>query len=437
MSRSSDTIFALSSGRLPSGVAVVRISGPQALAAPRVLLGSVPPPRLARYGVLRDPADGSVLDRGLILVFPGPASATGEDTAEVHLHGGRAVVARVLETLGRLDGFRPAEPGEFTRRAHANGKMDLAEAEGLADLIAAETEAQRRQALAQAGGLLSRAVEGWRTRLIRALALVEASVDFADEGDVPEDLAGPAVREAAALRGELATALADAGRGERVRDGLVVAIAGPPNAGKSTLLNRLAGREAAIVSPVPGTTRDAIEVHLDLAGQAVTLVDTAGIRETDDMVEAEGVRRARARAGMADLVLWLSPDDETPPAELSGAVRVRTKADLRTGAGMVGVLPISAATGEGMDDLVARIAARAADLAGGEPALLVRARQVAGVRAALGHLDRALLWGGQGASEEILAEELRLAARALDSVVGRVDVEDVLDALFRTFCIGK
>ena len=437
MSRSSDTIFALSSGRLPSGVAVVRISGPQALAAPQALLGSVPPPRLARYGVLRDPADGSVLDRGLILVFPGPASATGEDTAEVHLHGGRAVVARVLETLGRLDGFRPAEAGEFTRRAHANGKMDLAEAEGLADLIAAETEAQRRQALAQAGGLLSRAVEGWRTRLIRALALVEASVDFTDEGDVPEDLAGPAVREAAALRGELATALADAGRGERVRDGLVVAIAGPPNAGKSTLLNRLAGREAAIVSPVPGTTRDAIEVHLDLAGQAVTLVDTAGIRETDDMVEAEGVRRARTRAGMADLVLWLSPDDETPPADIPDALRVRTKADLRRGDGAAGVLPISAATGEGMDDLVARIAARAADLAGGEPALLVRARQVAGVRAALGHLDRALLWGGQGASEEILAEELRLAARALDSVVGRVDVEDVLDALFRTFCIGK
>lgn len=437
MSRSSDTIFALSSGRLPSGVAVVRVSGPAALSAAQALLGTVPPPRMARYGVLRDPADGSVLDRGLVLVFPGPASATGEDTVEFHLHGGRAVVARILETLGQLDGFRPADAGEFTRRAHANGKMDLAEAEGLADLIAAETEAQRRQALAQAGGLLSRAVEGWRGRLIRALALVEASVDFTDEGDVPEDLAGPAVREAAALRAELAAALADAGRGERVRDGLVVAIAGPPNAGKSTLLNRLAGREAAIVSPIPGTTRDAIEVHLDLAGQAVTLVDTAGIRETGDAVEAEGVRRARVRAGSADLVLWLSPDDAPPPKDMPGALRVRTKADLG-GMGEGGAdIAVSAATGEGIDALIARIGERAASLAGGEPALLVRARQTAGVRAALDHLDRALLWGGQGASEEILAEELRLAARALDSVVGRVDVEDVLDALFRTFCIGK
>ena len=443
MARASDTIFALSSGRLPSGVAVVRISGPQAGAAAMTLAGSVPPARHARFNVLRAP-DGAALDRGLMLFFPGPASATGEDTLELHLHGGRAVVAAVLRTLGGLAGLRPAEPGEFTRRAHANGKMDLAEVEGLADLIAAETEAQRRQALALASGQLSRTVAGWRARLIRALALVEATVDFSDEGDVPEELTAPAMREVELLRGELRAALADADRGERVRDGLAIAIAGPPNAGKSTLLNRLAGRDAAIVSHVPGTTRDILEVHLDLAGQAVTLIDTAGLRETTDEVEAEGVRRAKLRAASADLVLWLASDGTLPPPDLAHALRVRTKCDLDGGGEAPGEgvqeapLAISAATGAGLEALIQKIAAQAETLSGGEPALITRARQRHALEEAGVHLDRALATVAAGAiGEEFLAEDLRLAARALDAVVGRVDVEDVLDALFRTFCIGK
>ncbi|OYX14432.1 MAG: tRNA uridine-5-carboxymethylaminomethyl(34) synthesis GTPase MnmE [Rhizobiales bacterium 32-66-8] len=443
MARASDTIFALSSGRLPSGVAVVRISGPQAGAAAMTLAGSVPPARHARFNVLRAP-DGAALDRGLMLFFPGPASATGEDTLELHLHGGRAVVAAVLRTLGGFAGLRPAEPGEFTRRAHANGKMDLAEVEGLADLIAAETEAQRRQALALASGQLSRTVAGWRARLIRALALVEATVDFSDEGDVPEELTAPAMREVELLRGELRAALADADRGERVRDGLAIAIAGPPNAGKSTLLNRLAGREAAIVSHVPGTTRDILEVHLDLAGQAVTLIDTAGLRETTDEVEAEGVRRAKLRAASADLVLWLASDGTLPPPDLAHALRVRTKCDLDGGGeaprgeGQDAPLAISAATGAGLEALIQKIAAQAETLSGGEPALITRARQRHALEEAGVHLDRALTAAAAGAiGEEFLAEDLRLAARALDAVVGRVDVEDVLDALFRTFCIGK
>ncbi|GGF75683.1 tRNA modification GTPase MnmE [Azorhizobium oxalatiphilum] len=437
MPRSSDTIFALSSGRLPSGVALVRVSGRDARQAALSLAGVVPPARVARYAALRHPESGDLLDRALVLFFPGPRSATGEDLVELHLHGGPAVVAAVLGALGELPGFRPALPGEYTRRAHANGKMDLAEVEGLADLIAAESEAQRRQALAQSAGALSRAVAGWRERLIRALALVEATIDFSDEADVPEDLTGPALNETRLLRAELAAAIADAARGERVRDGLAIAIAGPPNAGKSTLLNRLAGREAAIVSAIPGTTRDVLEVHLQLAGQAVTLIDTAGLRETDDVVEAEGVRRARARAAAADLVLWLSDTGAPPPDDLPGALVVRTKVDAGTqdGAGEGDGFAISAITGEGLEELIAEIERRAASLGGGEPALVTRARQRHALAEALAELDLALSIAS--GDEDLLAEHLRLAARALDQVVGRVDVEDVLDALFRTFCIGK
>ncbi|MFG1347571.1 tRNA uridine-5-carboxymethylaminomethyl(34) synthesis GTPase MnmE [Xanthobacter autotrophicus DSM 431] len=429
-----DTIFALSSGRLPAGVAVVRISGPEAPAAALALGGTLPPPRLARYGVLKDPASGAPLDQGLMLFFPSPASATGEDVVELHLHGGRAVVAAVLRVLSRLPGLRPAQPGEFTRRAHACGKLDLAEVEGLADLIAAESEAQRKQALALAAGALSRRMESWREGLVGALALLEAAIDFAEEGDVPDDLAAQATARLSGLKRELMAALADSARGERVRDGLVVAIAGPPNAGKSTLLNRLAGREAAIVSPVPGTTRDVLEVHLELAGQAVTLLDTAGLRETADLVEAEGVRRAHARAEAADLVLWLCDAGEAPPAAFASALRVRTKMD-QGGAAPEGWLGISAATGAGLDGLVSAIEARTAALGGGEPALITRERQRLGLEAAAVHLERALQdFGGR---EELRAEEVRLAIRALDQTIGRVDVEDVLDALFRTFCIGK
>lgn len=426
------TIFALSSGRPPSGVAVVRISGPEAQAAALAVCGVLPPPRLARYRAICDPASGEPLDRGLILSFPAPASATGEDIVELHLHGGRAVVVAVLRALSGLPGLRPAEAGEFTRRALMNGKLDLAEVEGIADLVAAETEAQRRQALALASGALSRRVEAWRTGLVRALALLEAAIDFSDEGDVPDGLAEEATTLLSRLAEEFGAALADAARGERVRDGLVVALAGPPNAGKSTLLNRLAGREAAIVSPVAGTTRDVLEVHLELAGQAVTLLDMAGLRDTADAVEAEGVRRARARTQAADIVLWLSED--AAPAPFPDAIRVRTKTD-RGGAVPEGWLGICATTGEGIEGLVAAISARAQMLAGGEPALVTRERQRLALEAARRHLAAAL--GAFGGREELRAEEVRLAVRALDRTIGRIDVEDVLDALFRTFCIGK
>src|ERR687897_710842 len=296
MSPTRDIIFPLSPGRPPAAIAVVRISGPHARLALEALSGRLPQPRQASLARLRDPESGENLDEALALWFPSPRSETGEDMAELQLHGGRAVIAAVLAALGRLPGFRPAEAGEFTRRAFENGRLDLTAVEGLADLIYAETEAQRRQAYRQLNGLLGDRAETWRKRLIEALALVEARIDFSDEADVPEELVGPALKIAAELAAEMAAALAGAARGERLRDGLVVAIAGPPNAGKSTLLNRIARREAAIVSPIAGTTRDVIEVHLDLDGYPVTVLDTAGIRESDDPVEQEGVRRARGPA---------------------------------------------------------------------------------------------------------------------------------------------
>lgn len=428
-----DTIFALSSGQPPSGVAVVRISGPGAPEALRALAGALPAPRRARFGPLRGP-EGDILDQALQLFFPCPASATGEDVVELHLHGGRAVVAAVLSALGDRPGLRLAQPGEFTRRAHANGKLDLAEVEGLADLIAAESEAQRRQALALASGALSRQVEGWRDGLVRALALREASLDFADEGDVPQGLGEEILAALAPVRAGLAQALRDAGRGERVRDGLVVALAGPPNAGKSSLLNRLAGREAAIVSPVAGTTRDVLEVHFVIAGQAVTVLDTAGLRETSDMVESEGVRRALARAEAADVVLWLSEDAEPPPPALSTALRLRTKVD-QGGPVPAGWQGVSVRDSTGLEAVLAQIEARASALAGGEPALVSRARQRREVEAAFAHVEQAVRLPGEAG--ELQAEEMRLAARALDRLIGRIDVEDVLDALFGSFCIGK
>ena len=299
------TIFALSSGRPPAAIAVVRISGPHAGAALERLTGGLPEPRKAKLVRVRDPASGDVIDEALALWFPAPHSETGEDVGELQLHGGHAVIAGVLDALAQCEGCRPAEAGEFTRRAFENGRLDLTEVEGLADLIAADTAAQRRQAFRQLKGLIGDRAEAWRNRLIEALALVEARIDFSDEADVPENLVEPALGAARQLRDEIAGCLSDAGRGERLRDGLVIAIAGPPNAGKSTLLNWLARREAAIVSPYPGTTRDVIEVHLDLGGYPATVLDTAGIRDSDDPVEQEGVRRARERAAMADLVLWV------------------------------------------------------------------------------------------------------------------------------------
>jgi tRNA modification GTPase len=450
------TIFALSSGRPPAAIAVVRICGPQAGAALKALIGRMPEPRQAELARVREPATGEVIDEALALWFPAPHSETGEDVAEVQLHGGQAVIAGVVEALSRLDGCRLAEPGEFTRRAFENGKIDLTEVEGLADLIAAETAAQRRQAYRQLKGLIGDRAEAWRRRLIEALALVEARIDFSDEADVPENLVEPALQAARHLRDKIAATLADVGRGERLREGLVVAIAGPPNAGKSTLLNRLARREAAIVSPYPGTTRDVIEVHLDLGGYPVTLLDTAGIRDSDDPVEQEGVRRARERAAGADLVLWVtdrSASDEAAsgPAGGLGAAElwlVENKIDLvpTASAGesesrgkerINQSLTISAGTGTGIDGLVAALTAHAKGyFAATESAFVTRARHRRALEETVAALDRALGQSSHG-REELFAEELRSAATTLGRLTGRVDVEDILDVIFRDFCIGK
>jgi tRNA modification GTPase len=449
------TIFALSSGRPPAAVAVVRICGPRASRTLEKLIGRVPEPRRAALTRVRDPADGETIDEALALWFPGPHSETGEDMAELQLHGGQAVIGAVLDALGRVEGCRPAEPGEFTRRAFINGRLDLTEVEGLADLIAAETTAQRRQAFRQLKGLIGDQAEAWRRQIVEALALVEARIDFADEADVPEDLVAPALRAAQQLRNAIATALADGGRGVRLRDGLVVAIAGPPNAGKSTLLNRLARREAAIVSPYPGTTRDVIEVHLDLGGYPVTLLDTAGIRASDDPVEQEGIRRATARAAAADLVLWVIDSQATEPAAMAvpesqvktDSWLVHNKVDLiedklwinceSQSAACDKEFAISAATGAGIEALIAALSAYARDyFAATESALVTRARHRHALDETVAALDRAL---GQGASghEELIAEELRAAATTLGRLTGRVDVEDILDVIFRDFCIGK
>jgi tRNA modification GTPase len=579
------TIFALSSGRPPVAIAVIRISGPRAGAALTALGVKIPEPRKAGLARIRDPRTGEIIDEALVLWFPAPHSETGEDVAELQAHGGRAVIAGILDALAQIDGLRMAEAGEFTRRGFENGKLDLTAVEGLADLVGAETEGQRRQAFRQMKGLLGNRAETWRKRLIQALALIEARIDFSDEADVPEDLVAPAMTIARELKGEIAAALADGHRGERLREGLVVAIAGPPNAGKSTLLNRIARREAAIVSPYAGTTRDVIEVHLDLGGLPVTLLDTAGIRDTSDPVELEGVRRARERAASADLVLWVvdasaagaaaeleaagadvvaadasaardrwggagsrsaageslsggtgaglggGPVGDQPERQSGGegadrcphasrtsglgvpldaapgessSVRpgrvwlIRNKIDLldqglskserklsgidkseleletnkpltnkdnsqlthkserrlRFNEGLRGavdgslphstedtfiegdyVFSLSADSGEGFDALLTQLRRHADDyLSGGEQSLVTRARHRAALEATLAALDRAEAVAG---AEDLLAEELRAAAHAMGRLTGRVDVEDVLDVIFRDFCIGK
>jgi tRNA modification GTPase len=453
---SDDTIFALSSGRPPVAVAVVRVCGPQADRALQRLVGRVPPPRHATLARVRDPASGEVIDEALALWFPGPRSETGEDMAELQLHGGHAVIAAVLEALASIEGCRPAEPGEFTRRAFENGRLDLTAVEGLADLVAAETAAQRRQAFRQLKGMIGDRAEAWRRQIIEALALVEARIDFSDEADVPEDLIGPALHAAQQLRSEITAALADGARGERLRDGLVVAIAGPPNAGKSTLLNRLARREAAIVSPYPGTTRDVIEVHLDLDGYPVTLLDTAGIRESDDPVEREGVRRARARAAAADLVLWVT-DASAAEGAPAGKVNDLAKSDqwlIRNKIDLAAERPaenrespsceppttfsISATTGAGMDPLIVALTDHARSyFSATESPLVTRLRHRNAFAETAAALGRALAEGRNGGREELIAEELRSAAVFLGRLTGRVDVEDILDVIFRDFCIGK
>jgi len=454
MAHDRDTIFALSSGRPPAAIAVVRVSGPGARSALEGLIGRVPDPRRAVLARIRAPGSGDVIDSGLVLWFPGPGTETGEDMAELQLHGGRAVVAGVLRALEGLGGFRLAEPGEFTRRAFANGRLGLTEVEGLADLIYAETEAQRRQAYGQMRGGLQERAEGWRARLIQALALVEARIDFSDEADVPEGLIAPALATARALREEISQALEDGRRGERLRDGFVVAIAGPPNAGKSSLLNRIARREAAIVTPFAGTTRDVIEVHLDLDGYPVTFLDTAGVRPTDDPIEQEGVRRAQDRAAAADHVLWVvDAAEETSipagPRDREEGARtwvIRNKIDLLESgpqrrpddsAERLRAFSVSALTGAGMDQVMTALSGLVdAALGSAETALVTRQRHRAALMETVAALDRAIGEGKDG-REDILAEEFRLAGRALGRLTGRVDVEDVLDVIFRDFCIGK
>jgi tRNA modification GTPase len=429
---SNDTIFALASGSARAAIAVMRLSGPAAGAAVAALCsGSLPLPRHASLRHLRD-AGGAVLDQALVLWFPGPRTYTGEDCAELHLHGGRAVIDGVADALTEA-GLRPAEPGEFTRRAFLNGRMDLVEAEAVHDLIAAETEAQRRQALRQLQGALGAIYQDWADRLRGVLAYQEALIDFPDE-DLPPEVEEQLLAALRAVRAEIREHLDDAGRGEKLREGLFFAITGAPNVGKSTLINALAGRDVAIVSALPGTTRDALETRVVLGGVPVTLVDTAGLRETTDSIEAEGVRRALARAEDADLVMVVV--EAGSPAPAAGSERqmvVANKADI-DGAGPDGAVRISAKTGQGMGELracLASAARRMTESQGAPP--LTRARHRAALLAAAGHLEAA------EAAElpELRGEDLRLAMRELGRITGHVGVEDILDTVFSRFCIGK
>jgi tRNA modification GTPase len=438
-----DTIFALSSGAPPAGVAVIRMSGPGVRFGLETLVGAVPEARTVCLRSIRS-ADGDVLDRGLVVFFAAPASFTGEDMAELQVHGGRAVVAAILDRLAALKGFRPAEAGEFTRRAFGNERLDLTQVEGLADLVAAETEAQRRQALRQSDGTMARLYEGWRERLVKARALIEAELDFADEEDIPDSASGVAWAIAEAVRKEILDHMDDR-RGERVREGVEIVVLGPPNAGKSSLVNAIARRDVAIVTAEPGTTRDMIEVRVDLDGYAATLVDTAGLREATGLVEREGVRRAEERAAKADVVLWLGDVRERqdePPALPGTVVRVGTKVDLIDSAAERARLlagfdcGLSAVTGEGVAELLAELGRMLAqELGGGETVVATRARHRAALKACAEAIAEALRDDGRGL--ELRAEDLRRAGDALSRVTGRIGVEDLLDAIFRDFCIGK
>ncbi|MCH8181732.1 MAG: tRNA uridine-5-carboxymethylaminomethyl(34) synthesis GTPase MnmE [Proteobacteria bacterium] len=438
------TIFALSSAAGRAGVAVIRVSGPAAASALRALAGIADPrPRHAELTRLSDPSSGEALDDGLALWFPAPHSFTGEDVAEFHIHGGRATVGAVLEALSALDGLRPAEPGEFTRRAFENGKLDLTQSEGLADLINAETEGQRRQALRQLEGELGALYDTWSVRLVRAQAHLEAGIDFADE-DVPEGAEKEANHHILWVQEQITHHLDDGRAGERAREGLYIAIIGAPNVGKSSLLNRLARRDAAIVAESAGTTRDVIEVHLDVAGYPVILADTAGLRAADGEVETEGVRRAMNRASSADYKiavfdarLWPQRDAETEAFVDQATLIVANKWDLagRAESAYEPALPVSAKTGEGLDNLLAALEEVVLGALGGSASAprLTRARH----RAALEECRAALERAASAEAIELRAEDVRLAIRSLGRITGRVDVEDVLDVIFSEFCIGK
>jgi tRNA modification GTPase len=426
----SDTIYALSSGSPPAAIALIRLSGPRASDALVALGGRLPLPRQASLAALRHPGTGELLDTGLVLHFPAPASATGEDVAELHLHGGRSVVAAVLAALETIEGLRPAAAGEFTRRAFDNGRIDLTEAEGLADLLLAETQSQRRAALALAGGSLTRQVEDWQRQVLALGAAVEAALDFADEDDVAVELPAGWHEELAALADALSAALARP-PAERLRDGIRVVIAGPPNAGKSTLLNALAGREAAITSAIAGTTRDLVEAPTAIAGTPFLLIDTAGLRASNDEVEAIGVARAEASIAAADLILWLGDPEDCP--DRSRTILVSSKCDIAGDSPTEGALAVSPVTGAGMDALTDRLISCALRLLPGEADVPLNARH----RAALRECVEALCAAQQETDILLVAEALRAARSTLDRLTGRGGVENMLDSLFGRLCIGK
>ena len=447
MNPAADTIFAVSSGPGRGAIAIIRLSGPKAGAALERLSGrGLPRPRFASLRALSEPTSGEALDQALVLWLPRPRSFTGEDMVELHVHGGRAVIAGVLAALGAMPGLRPAEPGEFARRAFDHGRLDLIEAEGIADLINAETAAQRRQALRQMEGALSALYEGWRGAIIEATALAEADIDFSDQ-DLPDWLGEAGRQRIGGLATSIEQHLDDARRGELVRDGFEIAIVGAPNAGKSSLLNALAKRPVAIVAETAGTTRDVVEIRLDLDGYPVVLADTAGLRESADAVEAEGVRRALARAERADLKIVVLDGTTLPNVPISIAKLIDERAlvlvnkcdltkDIARSTEITGHqrLPVSCRTGEGLGRLLDRLGEIAASHMPEQaaPALSQIRHRVALLEAA-SSLRRA----ARGEAPELVAEDLRLAARALGRVTGRVDVEDILDQIFRTFCIGK
>ncbi|MFC1673037.1 tRNA uridine-5-carboxymethylaminomethyl(34) synthesis GTPase MnmE [Pseudomonadota bacterium] len=453
---SPDTIYALASGQGRAGVAVIRVSGARAGAALSALLsGKTVEPRIAKLAKLRHPESGETLDDALVLWFAGPASFTGEDVAELHVHGGPAVVDGVLAALSSMDGLRLAEAGEFTRRAFENAKLDLTQVEGLADLIEAETEAQRRQALRQSEGELGKLYDGWRDQLVRSLAHFEAELDFSDE-ELPEGLHTAVIDGVRALHAQVQAHLADGRRGERLRDGIRLAIVGPPNAGKSSLMNALAQREAAIVSDIAGTTRDVVEVHLNLAGYPLLVADTAGLRESCDVIEQEGVRRAKAWAEGADLKLAVFDGKALPELDAE-TVRLLdpetlvavNKADAASASLPLSIdghsiFSLSVKSGEGLDELLAALAEKVAVRCqvGNEGPAPTRARHREALTRTEAALSRFLSREISGQApvhigSELEAEDLRLAARELGRITGRVDVEDLLDVIFRDFCIGK
>ncbi|OCW57341.1 tRNA uridine-5-carboxymethylaminomethyl(34) synthesis GTPase MnmE [Hoeflea olei] len=440
-----ETIYALSSGQPPAGVAVIRISGPGVRFGLETTIGMVPPPRIAKLCEIRN-LSGELLDTGLVLFFPGPNSFTGEDVGELQIHGSRASIAAVLDCLSTIEDFRPAEPGDFTRRAFENGRMDLTAVEGLSDLIRAETESQRRQALGQASGRLKDLYQGWATRLTHARALIEADIDFADEDDVPGSVVDGLWPDLRAIAADISTHLSQASVGEITRSGYRIALIGPPNVGKSSLLNNLAQRDAAIVSDIAGTTRDIVEVRLDIGGHLVLVLDTAGIRESENPIEIEGIRRSLSAAADADLVIELRSmadrrDGIDPDLDHArDKLLVWTKSDLHNSdpdqAGAEGIR-ISNRTGEGLDRLIAAIGDRLARLdSPAAPLAPTRERHIALLRQCLRELESAIDQVNR-APLEIRAEQLRAAGNTLGRITGTVDVEDLLGVIFSEFCIGK